>query len=149
SSAAATRRITPSSTSTATPARAGPPVPSTSRTPASHSRSAPGAGAAISAGNRCGMPVPPRPAQAEGWFDYGWIFLYHAESDPEDCLPAYNRALEIAEASGATALVPRVLAGLAVNVLLRGEVEEGLAFLERGWALAQAAGDGTALAWLV
>src|SRR6185437_14529397 len=59
SAAAATRRITPSSTSTATPSRTGPPVPSNSRSPVSHSRPAPGEGAAISAGNRCGTLAPP------------------------------------------------------------------------------------------
>jgi DNA-binding CsgD family transcriptional regulator/tetratricopeptide (TPR) repeat protein len=92
--------------------------------------------------------APPSPGQAEAWFDYGWTFLFNAESYPGDCLPAFNRALEIAEVAGATALVPRVLACLAVNVMWRGEVEEGLAFLKRGWVLARSAGDGPALVWL-
>jgi DNA-binding CsgD family transcriptional regulator/tetratricopeptide (TPR) repeat protein len=92
--------------------------------------------------------APPSPAQAEAWLDYGWTFLFNAESHPGDCLPAFNRALEIADAAGATALVPRVLACLAINVMWRGEVAEGLAFFERGRALAQSAGDGPALVWV-
>jgi len=90
----------------------------------------------------------PSPAQAEAWFDYGWIFLFHAQGRPGESLAALNQALEIAEAAGATALIPHVLAGLAANMLQRGEVEDGLAFLERGRALARAAGDGLALVWL-
>ena len=60
-------------------------------------------------------------------------------------MPALNRALEIAEAAGATALIPRVLASLAIDAFLRGQVEEGFAFLERGWAIARAADDAVAL----
>jgi DNA-binding CsgD family transcriptional regulator/tetratricopeptide (TPR) repeat protein len=92
--------------------------------------------------------VRPSPSQAEAWYDYAWIFLFHAQGRPGESLTALNRTLEIAEASGATALIPHVLAGLAVNALRRGEVEKGLAFLERGWALARASADGPALAWL-
>ena len=58
---------------------------------------------------------------------------------------ALNRALEIAETAGATALIPLVLARLAENAFLRGQVEEGFAVLERGWGLARASGDGRAL----
>jgi len=90
----------------------------------------------------------PSADQAEAWLDYGWHFLFLAQGRSGESRTALNRALEIAGASGATALIPRVLASLAANVLLRGEVEEGLAFLERGWALARAAGDGPALVWL-
>jgi DNA-binding CsgD family transcriptional regulator/tetratricopeptide (TPR) repeat protein len=92
--------------------------------------------------------APPSPGQAQAWLDYGWIFSFHAGIRPGECLPALNRALEIADAAGATALAPRVLAALAANVLWRGEVAEGLAFLERGWALARSAGDGPALGQL-
>ncbi len=55
-----------------------------------------------------------------------------------------NRALEIAEAAGATALIPRILCKIAHGAFLRGEVEEGFAALERGWALARAAQEGPA-----
>src|SRR5262249_25959699 len=39
-------------------------------------------------------------------------------------------------------------ASLAAVAFVRGQVEEGLAALERGWALARAARDGPALVWL-
>ena len=32
---------------------------------------------------------------AEAWLDYGWTFLFNAESHPGDCQPAFNRALEL------------------------------------------------------
>ena len=37
---------------------------------------------------------------------------------------------------------------IAQGAFLRGQVEEGFAALERGWALARAARDGPALVWL-
>ena len=66
----------------------------------------------------------------------------------EDILPALNRALQIAEAAGATALIPRVLARVAANAFRHGQVEEGFAVLERGWATARATDDVSALVWL-
>ena len=56
--------------------------------------------------------------------------------------------MEIAEAAGATALVPRILPWLGLQAFPRGQVEEGFAILHRGRALAQASGDGTALLYL-
>ena len=61
---------------------------------------------------------------------------------------ALDRALKIAEAAGATALIPRVLVGRGPKCVPRGQVEEGFAILQRGWALAQASEDGPALVWL-
>src|SRR5271165_128106 len=61
---------------------------------------------------------------------------------------ALDRALEIAEAADATALIPRILSMIAVTAFARGQVDDGLAALERGWALARAAQDGPALVWL-
>ena len=92
--------------------------------------------------------APPSVDQAEAWFDYALVFLYHGEGRLEASLPALNRALEIAEAVGATALIPRILSVLAVRALLRGQIEEGFAVLDRGKALARAAGDGEAILWL-
>jgi DNA-binding CsgD family transcriptional regulator len=88
---------------------------------------------------------PPSAAQAEAWHDYGHIFLESYGGQLEGSAPALKRALKIAEAAGATALIPRILASIAGNAFLRGQVEEGFARLERGWALARAAGDGPAL----
>jgi DNA-binding CsgD family transcriptional regulator/tetratricopeptide (TPR) repeat protein len=98
--------------------------------------------------------APPSAEQAEAWLDYAFFlrsaqgrqddFLRSAQGRLGDMSPALHRALEIAEAAGATALIPRILASLAEDAFRRAQVEEGFAFLERGWALARAAGDGLA-----
>jgi DNA-binding CsgD family transcriptional regulator len=92
--------------------------------------------------------APPSAGQAEAWLDYAYMFLWSAGGWSDGALSALNRALQIAEAAGATALVPRVLASIAVNAFQRGQVEEGFAVLERAWAMARAADDGSALVWL-
>jgi DNA-binding CsgD family transcriptional regulator len=92
--------------------------------------------------------APPSAEHAQAWLDYAIVFLRSAHGRREDMLPALNRALDIAETAGAQALVPRVLASLASNAFLRGQVEEGFEFLDRGWALARAADDGMTLLWL-
>src|SRR5262249_57349407 len=84
----------------------------------------------------------------EDWSDYATLFLRSAQGRLEGHRSALVRALQIAEAADATTLIPRVLGGLALDALLRGQVEQGLGFLQRGWALAQASGDGSALVWL-
>jgi hypothetical protein len=56
-----------------------------------------------------------------------------------------TRALEIAEAAGADALIAQVLLWLAGDAFFRGQIEEGFALLHRGRAVAQAAGDSEAL----
>jgi DNA-binding CsgD family transcriptional regulator len=92
--------------------------------------------------------APPSAEQAEAWFDYANLFLRSAQGRLGGNRSALTRALEIAEAAGATTLIPRVLGSLALDALLRGQVEQGLGFLQRGQVLAQAAGDGPALVWL-
>ena len=71
--------------------------------------------------------------------------MFHAEGRLWKPPTALNRALEIAEAAGATALIPRILAALATQTFVSGQVEEGFAILRRGRALAQEA-PGTARA---
>src|SRR5262249_33914135 len=51
---------------------------------------------------------------------------------------ALHRALEIAEGVGATALMPRILAYLAVQAFTRGQIVEGFTILDRGRALTDA-----------
>ena len=92
--------------------------------------------------------APPSADQAEAWLDYADMFLWSAGGWSEGTLPALNRALKIAEATGATALIPRVLARIAANEFRRGQVEEGFAVLGRGWAMARATDDASALVWL-
>jgi hypothetical protein len=70
--------------------------------------------------------LPPSAEHAEAWFHYGGIFLFHAEGRLEDSRGALNRALEIADGAGATALMPRILAYLAVQAFTRGQIGEGV-----------------------
>ena len=90
--------------------------------------------------------APPSARHAEACLDYA-VFLLFAQARHE-AFPALNRALEIAEAVGATALIPRILGSCAADAFRRGQVEEGFAFLDRGWALARAEDDGVAQASL-
>src|SRR5215468_5045632 len=87
----------------------------------------------------------PSAEHAEAWLRYATIFLFHAEGRREATRTALNRALEVAEAAGATALISRILSWLTVDAFFRGQVGEGFAILDRGRALAEAAGDGEAL----
>jgi DNA-binding CsgD family transcriptional regulator len=89
--------------------------------------------------------APPSADHAEAWLRYATMFVFHAEGRREPTRAALNRALEIAEAAGATALIPRILAWLTVDAFFRGRVEEGFAILHRGQSLAEAAGDGEAI----
>jgi DNA-binding CsgD family transcriptional regulator len=92
--------------------------------------------------------APPSADHAEAWYDYANLFLRSAQGRLAGNRHALHRALQIAEAAGAAALIPRILGSLAIDALLRGQVEQGLAFLQRGRVLAQAAEDGPALVWL-
>jgi hypothetical protein len=76
--------------------------------------------------------APPSAEHAEAWYRYAIVFLFHAEGRREASRAALTRALEIAEAAGATALISRILSGLAVDAFLRGQVEEGFSILHRG-----------------
>ena len=92
--------------------------------------------------------APPSSDHADALLDYATIFLLYGEEQLQAGRTALDRALEIAEAAGATALIPRTLSVIAFTAFVRGQVEEGFAALERGWALARAARDGPGLVWL-
>ena len=92
--------------------------------------------------------APPSSDHAEALLDYANTFLWWAEEQLQASRAALNRALEIAEAAGATALIPRIVSIIAGVAFMHGQVEDGFAALERGWALARAAQDGPALVWL-
>jgi DNA-binding CsgD family transcriptional regulator len=89
--------------------------------------------------------APPSAEHAQAWIDHAEILRRSAEGPLEGIAAALNRALEIAETAGAAALIPRILASLAVEAFVRGQVEEGFAALGRGWALARATGDARVL----
>jgi len=92
--------------------------------------------------------VPPSADHAEALLDYAIFFLLFLERRPQAIVPALNRALEIAEAAGATVMIPRILSVLGWGALVDGQVKEGFATLKRAQALAQAAQDSPALVWL-
>jgi|HubBroStandDraft_6_1064221.scaffolds.fasta_scaffold31978_2 DNA-binding CsgD family transcriptional regulator len=92
--------------------------------------------------------APPSSDHTNALLDYITIFLLYGEERLQAGRTALDRALEIAEAAGATALIPRTLSVIAFTAFVRGQVEEGFAALERGWALARAARDGPGLMWL-
>jgi DNA-binding CsgD family transcriptional regulator/tetratricopeptide (TPR) repeat protein len=89
--------------------------------------------------------APPSADHAEAWMDYGQLFMFHAEGRLEAGLTAVNRALEIAEAAGATAVISRCQPHLAAFAFDRGEVEEGFTTVHVGRALAQDAREDQAL----
>jgi DNA-binding CsgD family transcriptional regulator len=88
--------------------------------------------------------APPSGDHAEALLDYGQRFMVHAEGRIEAGRAALERAVEIAEAAGATTLVARILPWLGLQAFPRGQTEEGFALIHRGRALAGASGDGTA-----
>jgi DNA-binding CsgD family transcriptional regulator len=92
--------------------------------------------------------APPSFDHADALLDYGSVFMVNVEGRLEASVPALDRALEIAEAAGATALIPRILSVMAYAAFMGGHLENGFAILERGWALARAAQDGPSLVWL-
>jgi DNA-binding CsgD family transcriptional regulator/tetratricopeptide (TPR) repeat protein len=89
--------------------------------------------------------APPSADQAEAWYSYASAFFFLAEGQGGDRLAALERALEIAEAEGATALIARIQVGLARDAFLRGQVVEGFAMLGRARALAEATEDASSL----
>jgi DNA-binding CsgD family transcriptional regulator len=89
----------------------------------------------------------PSAEHAQAWLDYAMNFLLHAKGQQQAGATALTTALKIAETAGATAIVSQILALLADDAFVRGRHGEGVAFLRRGRALAEAAGDAQSLLW--
>ena len=87
--------------------------------------------------------APPSAEHAEALFYYGH-YMFSGEGRHEDGIRAIRRGLAIAEAAGATALIPRMQPLLAYHLFLGGQLDEGFAVLRRGRALAESDGDGEA-----
>ena len=87
--------------------------------------------------------APPSAEHAEALFYYGH-YLFSGEGSHEEGIRAIRRGLAIAEAAGATALIPRMQPLLAYHLFLGGQLDEGFAVLRRGRALAESDGDGEA-----
>jgi DNA-binding CsgD family transcriptional regulator len=88
---------------------------------------------------------PPSAEYAEALVQYANVFLLHGRGLLNDSHAALNQALQLAEAAGATAVIPRILSFLSNNACIRGRLEEGFAAIDRGRAVAEAAGDDAAL----
>ena len=78
---------------------------------------------------------------AEAVFGYAINFMYLGLGRREESRRALTRALEIAETAGAAALQPLIVSYLGLVVAEGGEVEEGLALLQRAKALAGSSGE--------
>jgi tetratricopeptide (TPR) repeat protein len=89
--------------------------------------------------------APPSADHARARLDYAGMFRSSSDRRLEGIFPALSQALEIAEAAGATAMITRALAALALDAFLRGQVEEGAEFLRRARTQAEISGDGMAL----
>ena len=87
----------------------------------------------------------PSADHAEAWFHYANIFLRDGAGGLEASRAALDRALEIAEAAGATAMTARIMPIRAIPAFDLGLVEEGFAVLQRARDAAEASGDGVAL----
>jgi DNA-binding CsgD family transcriptional regulator/tetratricopeptide (TPR) repeat protein len=92
--------------------------------------------------------APPSADHVDALMLYAHTFLRFTEQQVEASVPVLNRALEMAEAAGATALLPRILATVADSQFWQGNIDEGFALLARGWTTVHASGDPVALMWL-
>ena len=91
---------------------------------------------------------PPSADYADALTDYASLFLLYAQGRHEASRAAFNRAREIAEAVGATALLPRLLSRQGDVALRCGEVREGFALLQQGRDVAGASGDSAGMVWV-
>jgi DNA-binding CsgD family transcriptional regulator len=89
--------------------------------------------------------APTSAEHAEAWYAYAIYFLFHSHGRLDAGVAALDRALEIAKASGASALIPLIHMFQGSFAFDQGQVERGFAALQRGRALAEASGDGSAL----
>jgi DNA-binding CsgD family transcriptional regulator len=91
---------------------------------------------------------PPSYDHAHALLDYAAFFVQYVEERLAANVDVLNRALQIAEAAGATALIPRAVSTIAYQAFMRGQVKEGFAALERGRAGPMESCDSAALVWL-
>jgi ATP/maltotriose-dependent transcriptional regulator MalT len=80
--------------------------------------------------------APPSAEHAEALFYYSH-YLFTGQGRREEAVTAVRRGLAIAEAAGATTLIPRMQPLLAYHHFLAGQMDEGFALLRHGRALAE------------
>jgi DNA-binding CsgD family transcriptional regulator/tetratricopeptide (TPR) repeat protein len=88
---------------------------------------------------------PPSAEHAEALLRYARTFLLGAHGRWEDHRAALTRALEIAEAAGATGVIPRILVRIPPDAQDPGAVQSMFAQFHRARAVAEAARDDAAL----
>ena len=88
---------------------------------------------------------PPSAEHAEALLQYARTFLLGAYGRFEDHRAALTRALKIAEAAGATAVIPRILIRIPGDRQHPGAVQKAFAKFRRARAAAEATGDDAAL----
>jgi DNA-binding CsgD family transcriptional regulator len=82
--------------------------------------------------------APPSIDQARAWYYYA---LFFGETQPDVFITAANRALDIGETVGATALMSHTLSLLTLRSFNEGRIEEGFRLIHRARALAIRSGD--------
>jgi len=87
----------------------------------------------------------PSSEHARAWLDYTVISFAQGRLQP--ATTALTTAHKIAEAAGATAMIPQILALLAADAFIRRQPGEGFAFLRRARALAEASGAAQSQLW--
>ena len=87
----------------------------------------------------------PSAEHAEALLQYARTFLLGAYGRFEDHRAALTQALKIAEAAGATGVIPRILTRIPADLQDPGAVQWTFANFHRGRAIAEAAGDDAAL----
>jgi DNA-binding CsgD family transcriptional regulator/tetratricopeptide (TPR) repeat protein len=84
----------------------------------------------------------PSAEHARAWYLYAHAFLWHGGGQRrEEILAALKRGLEVAEAAGATTLIPQFLCLLAVQSFVRRDVEDGFCLLARARSMPEVSRD--------
>ena len=92
--------------------------------------------------------APPSADHAEAWLDYAALFLFHVEGRQQASLTATHRALEIAEAAGATAMIPRSYRSWQSTHSCAGRSRRGSPSFGGGGPWPRPLGDDVSLLWL-
>jgi tetratricopeptide (TPR) repeat protein len=77
--------------------------------------------------------TPPSDEHARAWVEYAYNFLYQGEGrhTAAEIRTALHRGLEVAEAAGAASQIAQILALLAMESFLRGDLEDGFRLFDQ------------------
>lgn len=91
---------------------------------------------------------PPSADYADALTDYASLFLLYAQGRHEASRAVLEHARQIAEAAGATSLLPRLLARQGDVAMRCGEVTTGVDLLRRGREVAEMSADIPGMVWV-